>query len=418
MRTASFSSKFLKDRPSIMRAAILAIGDELTCGYRLDTNSQVVARHLSAIPLDVVLHLSVEDHLAAIQSGLRTVLEAAQVIVVAGGLGPTEDDVTRQAVAASFDRSLVEDRHALERIRERFRRYGRSMPERNRVQALVPAGSEVIQNDRGTAAGFYLATDQHHLFVVPGVPYEMEGMLHDFILPRVQELAKGNDSIRRGVMKLFGLPESEIAERIRSMMARDRNPLLGLLPQRGTITIEIVARGQSGAEASALLASDMAALRQVFGRAVLCEDDRELPQVVGDLLATQGLTLAITEAAEGTGGMISTRLTEVDGHARWFRQGLVMDENPSAGDLETLASSIRESAGTDIGIATGPIIQPEEGSHEQLYGTLNAALDLNGARFQRHFTYSGERARVRQFATDATINFLRRKLMGRETAPG
>ena len=240
-----------------MKAATLTIGDELTCGYRLDTNSQAISRRLTLLPAEVVLHMTVNDTPEAIQEGLCTTLDAADVVVITGGLGPTEDDLTRQVIAAHFGVELVEDAEALARIKERFARFGRTtMPETNRIQAQAPAGSQIIYNDRGTAAGFYLPVDEKHIFVTPGIPYEMEGMLEAFILPRLQELAGADHHVRRAALKVYGLPESGINERIRPMMARGRNPLLGLLPHRGTITIEIVAAGSTPEEAERLMEAE------------------------------------------------------------------------------------------------------------------------------------------------------------------
>ena len=220
-----------------MKAAILTIGDELTCGYRLDTNSQAISRRLATLPADVVLHLSVSDNLEAIHAGLHVARHLANVVIITGGLGPTEDDLTRQAIASHLGLTLVEDAEAVARIQERFARRGREMPEGNLIQAQVPAGSTVIYNDQGTAAGFYLAVDGKHVFVTPGIPYEMEGMLEAFILPRLREMVGDGRHVRRAALKVYGLPESGINERIQAMMGRDRNPLLGLLPHQGTITI-------------------------------------------------------------------------------------------------------------------------------------------------------------------------------------
>jgi len=394
-----------------MRAAILAVGDELICGYRLDTNSQAIAQRLSAISLDIVLHITAGDEVAAIQDALRTALTAAEVVVVTGGLGPTEDDLTRQAVAAFFGRPLVEDEEALARMRERFARRNVPMPERNRVQALVPAGSQVIQNDRGTAAGFYLTASGRHVFVVPGVPYEMMGMLEAFILPALRELTAGGFVVCRGVTRIFGVPESEVAERIQSMLGRERNPLLGLLPSRGTITVEVVAHGQSEAEAEALLAADQQALREIFGLQVLCQDERELSQVVGDLLSERGLTIAIVEGADGSGGAVAARLTEVPGSTAWFCGGQLICQSPPPDELPALASAIRQSSGSAVGLAVGALVQPDDAPPDRPYGVLTAALDLGGQLTVRSFSYSGERVRVRQFAVDAVLDMLRLALL-------
>jgi len=393
-----------------MRAAILTIGDELTCGYRLDTNSQVIAQRLAAVPLDVVLHLTVGDNPKDIQEGLHTALETADVVVVAGGLGPTEDDLTRQTVAAFFDRPLVEDDEALRHIRERYARRGRPMPERNLVQALVPQGSRTIHNDRGTAAGFYLQKDGQHLFVVPGVPYEMRGMLEGFILPRLYALAGSDATVRRGALKLLGPTESEVAENIQAMLARDRNPLLGLLPQRGVITVEVVARGTTPSEAERLLAADLATLREVFGKAVLCQDERDLAQVLVDLLAEKKLTLAVAEATGGTGGLVVARLTGAEGSERWLRRGSVVKAGTSAAETEELATEIRQDAGTAVGLATGALIRPCDAPADRPYGAIYAAVAVRDNVSSHRLSYSGERERIRQLAAEAALGLLRLRI--------
>jgi len=404
-----------------MKAAILTIGDELTCGYRLDTNSQAVSRHLSLLPADVVLHLSVGDDLEAIHRGLRTTLDVADVIVITGGLGPTEDDLTRQAVAAYFGLELVEDAEALARIRERFAHRGRTMPPimltSNRVQARVPVGSQIIYNDRGTAAGFYLPVDGKHIFVTPGIPYEMEGMLEGFILPRLQEMVGADHHIRRAALKVYGLPESEINERIRPMLARKRNPLLGLLPRRGTITVELVATGTTPEEAETLMEADLATLRSTLGRYVISEDGRELPQVVADLLVEQGLTIATAEL--GTSGLVAARLTRPEGSARWFRRSAVLDVElaslgkPKGGSLAdeetalTMAAAAQRPVGADIGVGVAAIAIPEDSTPQRPYGVVHVAVNLRGRETCRRLSFNGNRARVREWAADAALALVR-----------
>nr|HID12337.1 damage-inducible protein CinA [Anaerolineae bacterium] len=400
-----------------MKAAILTIGDELTCGYRLDTNSQAISRRLTLLPIEVILHLTVGDDLGAIRHALRTVLDAADVVIVTGGLGPTEDDLTRQAIAAHFGLELVEDAEALARIRERFAHRGRTMPESNRVQAQVPAGSTIIYNERGTAAGFYLPVDGKHLFVTPGIPYEMEGMLEGFILPRLRELVGDDRYVRRAALKVYGLPESEINERIRPMLARGRNPLLGLLPHRGTITVEVVAAGSTPEEAEALLAADLATLRAELGRHIISEDGRDLPQVVADLLIERGLTIATVEL--GTGGLVAARLTEPEGSERWFRRSAVPDVKlaslgkPRGGSLAdeetalTMASTARHATGADIGVGVGAIAVPEDSMPQRPYGVVHVAVNLWGREICRQSSFNGDRARVREWAADAALALVR-----------
>ncbi len=402
-----------------MKAAILTVGDELICGYRLDTNSQAISRRLSLLPVEVVLHLSVGDDMGAIQRGLDFALEAADMVVVTGGLGPTEDDLTRQAVAARFGLELVEDAEALNRILERFARYGRVMPASNRVQAQVPAGSTVIYNDRGTAAGFYLKRGGKHIFVTPGIPDEMEGMLEGFIVPKLQDELSGGHSVLRAVLKVYGLPESQINELIRPMLARGRNPLLGLLPHRGTITVEVAATGNTPEEAERLLQADLTELREKLGRYIISENEQELPQVVAGLLAGHGLTIATAEL--GTGGLVAARLTQPEGSERWFRQGIVMQSVTQGVQGEWLACTdealalarhIREIAGSDIGLGVGALVVPEDSTPTRPYGVIEAAVDCQGREICRRLSFNGDRARVREWAADAALSLIRLGILG------
>jgi len=396
-----------------MKAAILTIGDELICGYRLDTNSQVISQRLSLLPADVVLHLSVGDDLGTIHTALHIVRRMADVVIVTGGLGPTEDDLTRQTIAAHFGLALVEDAEALARIQERFAHYGRAMTDGNRIQAQAPAGSHIIYNDRGTAAGFYLPVDGKHIFVVPGIPYEMEGMLEQFILPRLQQLVGAGRHARRAALKVYGLPEPRINELIRPMLARDRNPLLGLLPHRGTITIEVAAAGSTPEETAALIEADLAALRAELGQYVISDDERELPQVVADLLVERGLTIAVAEV--GTGGLVAARLTEPEGSSRWFRGGSAPDVGLSSDDEgAALAQALaaRQTTLADVGVGVGPIIVPIDSVPQRPYGVVHVAVNLRGQETGRRLSLNGDRARVREWAADAVLALARLQILG------
>jgi nicotinamide-nucleotide amidase len=395
-----------------LKAAILTIGDELTCGYRLDTNSQAISRRLATLPADVVLHLSVSDDLDDIHTGLHVARHVAEVVIVTGGLGPTEDDLTRQAIASHFGLALEEDAEVLARVRELFARRGREMPESNRIQAQIPSGSTVIYNDRGTAAGFYLAVDGKHVFVTPGIPYEMEGMLEAFILPRLRELVGEGRHVRRAALKVYGLPESGINERIQSMMGRDRNPLLGLLPHRGTITIEVVATGSAADEAESLLEADLESLRAELGKYVISEDERELPQVVADLLVERELTIAVAEV--GTGGLVAARLTEAEGHERWFRGGTVLDADVTCEDgALAQALAAREAAVADVGVGVGPVIVRQDETSGRPYGETHVAVNLQEKEFSRQLSFNGDRARVREWVADAVLALVRRWVLRR-----
>jgi nicotinamide-nucleotide amidase len=393
-----------------MKAAILTIGDELTCGYQLDTNAQFIARHLSALPADVVLHTSVRDDVDAIRAALRVALRTADILVIAGGLGPTEDDLTRQAIAAHFGVKLVENPQALAHIQERFAHRGLEMPENNRIQAQVPAGSQIIYNSRGTAAGFHLRLKgNRHLFVTPGVPYEMEGMLTNAILPRLQEIVRTGKCTRQAIVKVYGLPESEIDQRIQTLLERTRNPLLGLLPDRGTITVEVVATGKTSKEAQALIEADIATLRAELGDHIISEDGRGLAQVTVDLLAEREMTIALAEV--GTGGLVAASITGANGAEHWFRGGTVVASED--GDPEALAKVLaaREATVADIGVGVGPIIVPEDSEPSNPYGLVGVAVNVRGQEAFQALRYNGDGARVREWAADGALALVRKALL-------
>jgi nicotinamide-nucleotide amidase len=395
-----------------MKAAILTIGDELTCGYQLDTNAQFIARHLTTLPADIVLHMSVGDDVDAIRAALRVALRAVDVLIVAGGLGPTEDDLTRQAIAAHFGVALVENPQALAHIQERFTHRDLEMPKNNRTQAHVPAGSQIIHNSRGTAAGFYLRLKgNRHLFATPGVPYEMEGMLSDYIVPRLQEVVGAGTCVRRAFVRVYGLPESEINQRIRPMLDRARNPLLGLLPDRGTITIEIVATGKAAEESEALIDADMAALRTELGDAIISEDGRELPEVVSALLTERAMTIAVAEL--GTGGLVAARITEISGAERWFKGATIVTDSDGLGEPGALVSTLaaREATIADIGVGVGPIVVPEDSEPTNPYGMVDVAVNARGREHYERLRFNGTLTRVREWAADGTLAMVRRVLL-------
>jgi nicotinamide-nucleotide amidase len=237
-------------------------------------------------------------------------------------------------------------------------------------------------------------------------------------------LAGAGHHVRRAVLKVYGLPESEINERIRHMLARGRNPLLGLLPHRGTITVEVVAAAATPDKAETLLAADLAALRAKLGRYIISEDGRDLPQVVADLLVERGLTIATAEL--GTGGLVAARLTEPEGNERWFRRSAVVDEEiasldkPKGGSLAdeetalTMASTARYAAAADVGVGVGAIAIPEDSTPQRPYGAVHVAVNLRGQAACHRLSFNGDRARVREWAADGALALVRLWVLERE----
>jgi nicotinamide-nucleotide amidase len=307
---------------------------------------------------------------------------------------------------------LVENAQALAHIQERFAHRNLEMPDNNRIQAHVPAGSQIIHNSRGTAAGFYLRLKgNRHLFVTPGVPYEMKGMLRDYIVPRLREVVGAGPRVQRAFVKVYGLPESEINQRIRPLMDRARNPLLGLLPDQGTITIEIVATGKTPEEAEALIEADKAALRAKLGASIISEDGKGLPDVVAALLTEQEMTIAIAEV--GTGGLVAAHITGAEGAERWFKEGSVIADGDESSEPEALVRALaaREATVADIGVGVGPIVIPDDNDPQNPYGLVSAAVNVRGHDHTHQLRLNGDRNRVREWAAYATLALVREALL-------
>ncbi|HEV7999155.1 MAG TPA: molybdopterin-binding protein [Planctomycetaceae bacterium] len=324
-----------------MHAEIIAVGTELTTGASLDTNSQWLSLELAAVGIPVSYHTTVADDLAALVGVIRTAAARADVVILTGGLGPTLDDLTRQALAEVLGVELVLDSASLEFIRALFARFKREMPERNVIQAHFPAGTEPIPNLRGTAPGIWAriprATGDPCLFAaLPGVPSEMKRMFAQEVVAR---LPAGNRVIRRARINCFGVGESQAEEMLGDLTARGRDPEIGITVHEATITLRIVAHGETVETCDSKIAAAKSAIRGRMGELVFGEEDEQLEHVVLDLLNKRGSTLGTAEI--GTGGLLARRITEVSGHERAYRGGLV------ATSLDGLAKAVGSALGAD-----------------------------------------------------------------------
>lgn len=335
-----------------MPAEIISIGTELTTGAKLDTNSQWLSVELSAVGIPVHYHTTVADDLAANVGALRTAVERADLVLITGGLGPTLDDLTRDALAALLGVPLVLHESSLEIIRGMFARRNREMPERNSVQAMFPEGSEPIPNDRGTAPGIYLEAPRQgrspcRIAAMPGVPSEMRAMFHNFVLSRVGNTSANGLVIRHARVNCFGLGESAAEERLGDVTARNRDPEVGITVHEATITLRIVAHAGSVAAAQQKIDATKRVIYERMGDYAFGEEDDELEHVAVQQLKSSGQSLAVIEAA--TGGLIADRLTDVNGHKSCFVGGLVV---PDVTRLLAASENLLESWGNG-----GPVSQ-------------------------------------------------------------
>ncbi len=324
-----------------MHAETIAIGTELTTGAKLDTNSQWLSLELAALGIPVRYHTTVADDLAANIDVFRIAAERADLVIITGGLGPTLDDLTREALAEMAGVPLVLDADSLATIQAMFARRGREMPARNQIQAMFPQGAEVVPNARGTAPGIALSVPRAGqspawLVALPGVPSEMKAMFADWVRPRLMDLGAGGEVIQGKRIQCFGLGESAFEELLGEITARGRDPEVGITVHQATITLRIVTSAPSDAACRQKIAETEKLIHERLGHYVFGQEDDELQHAVSRLLIETGSTLATVEA--GTGGLLSSWLTSASIEDSWESAA----SSPYLGGLVLPSGTIRE----------------------------------------------------------------------------
>jgi nicotinamide-nucleotide amidase len=322
-----------------MQTIIISIGDELIGGASVDTNSAYLSTRLSERGIAAVRHVTVGDDADRITKAIASAAEEAELVIITGGLGPTLDDLTRQALADAMGVELIEDARSAEQIRAFFDRMGRAMKPSNLTQAMIPAGTEAIDNNCGTAPGIAARLGRAEVFALPGPPNEMTEMFERQVVPRLGVTG----ALARRILHVFGTGESDIGERIADLMARDANPKVGTTAKGGIISIRIVATGQTPVTADAAADKTANEIRHRLGELIFGQDDQTLESVVGDALKADGMTLATAESC--TGGMISRMMTETPGSSGYFLGGLVAYANSAKTAMLNVPAGIIESHG-------------------------------------------------------------------------
>jgi nicotinamide-nucleotide amidase len=308
-------------------AEVIAIGDEITSGQALDTNSQWLSQRLEGLGIRVLYHTTVGDELQPNVQVFRQAIQRAQLVVATGGLGPTADDLTRQALAEATGQTLVQDAEALEQIRALFARRKRPMPPQNEVQALLPAGSRRIDNPHGTAPGIAIEVPRPgqppcRFFVLPGVPAEMKEMWQASIDPQLRQAGAGRRIVIRRNLCCFGAGESQIESLLPDLIRRGRTPTVGITASQATITLRVSAEAESAGQCQELLGPTIATIRKCLGSLVFGEEHDQLQDVVLRLLRDRGATLATAEC--GTAGLVANWLGDSAESPGPFLGGLVV----------------------------------------------------------------------------------------------
>lgn len=415
----------------VMRAEIIAIGTELTNGAKLDTNSQWLSLELENRGIPVTYHSTVSDELEAIVDSLRAAVNRSDVVLITGGLGPTLDDLTRQAMAALLQAELELHEPSLEFIKSLFARHKREMPERNMIQAMFPAGSEPLANPRGTAPGIWAEVSRKtsdtpsRVAAMPGVPGEMKRMFHHEVLPR---LPQGKVVIRRARLNCFGAGESHVEEMLGDLTRRGGDPEIGITAHEATITLRIIAHGSSAEECEEKIESAKAVICERMGRFVVGEEDTELEHVLVPLLNDRKMTLCVAEA--GTAGLVASRLADVDGADRCFLGGIVavtpaviasvLDVDPellrNEGPISSrvageIATTCRARFGADFALATSPFPDDDPQQHRDEAPSAFVALAGEGFTTARSFTMLGNVDIHKSRAAKVAMNLLRLHLL-------
>ena len=407
-----------------MKAEILSIGTELATGQNLDTNSQWLSRSLAEIGITVGWHTTIADDLDANVEAFRIATRRAGLVLATGGLGPTQDDLTREALARAAGVELILHPESLAHIEAMFRRRNRAMPERNRVQALFPDGAEPIPNANGTAPGIWMRIGSCRVGAMPGIPSEMFAMFDNQLKPRILAAGLGGGVLIQRKINVFGAGESAIEEKLFDLTRRGHVPEVGITVADATISLRILARAPSAAEAQAQIAPVEQTIRDRLGDLVFGVEDEELHDAVAKLLIAKRLTIATAESI--TGGLVADRLVTVPGASAWFRGGIVSYANEVKRDLlgvpqqlleakgavspevvEAMAVGCRERLRSDVAVSTVGVAGPGDLGPDLPAGLVfTAVADRDGVQ-SFSFSWSGTRPEIRRRTAKFALNRLR-----------
>ena len=409
----------------MIKASIVSIGNELLSGETVNTNAAYLSTELLTIGIPVATSYAVGDEIDDIVLAFERACTDADIVLVTGGLGPTDDDLTRQAMAKFLGVELQLHDDLLEKIERFFAGRALPMPERNKIQAHIPAGAGALPNI-GTAPGIRAEWRGKLLFALPGVPMEMERMFAESVAPELKRRAGGQAVIVRK-LQCFGAGESAIAELLGDRMQRGRNPLINCTVNSGVITLYIVASARNEQEAERMAREDEESLRNVLGELVFGTEDQTLAQVVGEELARRGKTLALAESC--TGGLLAKLVTDIPGASHYFNHGwITYSDDAKTGELgvpaklieqygavseqvaEAMARGARRKAGTDFAIGITGIAGPTGGTEQKPVGLVYISVDSGTGCETRRFVFTHDRRFTRLRAAQTALNMLRLKL--------
>ncbi len=411
----------------MLSAEIIAIGSELLTPTKIDTNSLWLTGKLNDIGIEVKLKTVVGDDELRLEETIRDAIGRSDIVVTTGGLGPTEDDITRKVSAKAIDKELVFEEELVEELVTKFKAFGKVMPEKNKRQAFIIDGAEVLPNPRGSAVGMLRVLGDKFLVVLPGPPRELKPMFADFVLPKLKELA-GEVFVKRRSLRIAGMGESAVDELIAPIYTKYENPQTATLFNKSEIEVQLTAQGKSDGEAESLIDELAEQIVEKMGLSVFAKNGETMEEVVGKLLFERSETLSVAESC--TGGLIGERLTNVSGASEYFIEGVVtyhnrakiktlrVEENlitmhgaVSAEVAEAMAAGMRERVKTDYSISVTGIAGPNGGTEEKPVGTVFVGYaDKYLTRSVKLF-FPGDRNLIRWRASQSALDLLRREIL-------
>ncbi|HXG65098.1 MAG TPA: competence/damage-inducible protein A [Blastocatellia bacterium] len=411
----------------MLNAEIIAIGSELLTPHRTDTNSLWLTARLNSVGIEVKLKTVVGDDEERLEETVRDALRRSSVIISTGGLGPTEDDITRKVFARVTNRQLVLDYEVLETIRERFTSRGYQMTPNNERQALIPRGAEVLPNPNGSAPGVKIAQDGKLIVLLPGPPRENQPMFENFVLPDLEKMARGVRLATR-VLKVTGMGESALDDMIAPIYKAYTNPVTTILFTDSDIEIHLTAQAETMARAEEIVQELVDKLEERLGENLFSTQGETIEEVIGQRLMRKGYTIATAESC--TGGLVAERITRVPGASDYFVGGVVSYTNemktrllgvpaeliegrgPVSGDVaEAMARGIKERAGATIGVSVTGVAGPGGGTDAVPVGTVYIGLADDVMTSSRRLVLMGDRHLIRWRASSIALEMVRRRYL-------
>jgi nicotinamide-nucleotide amidase len=409
-----------------MNAEIIAVGSEMLTPERVDTNSLHLTRELNNLGVEVVTKCVIGDDRERLTDAVRRAISRSEIVILSGGLGPTEDDLTREAVAQALDRKLILRNEIADALERRFAQMGRKMAEINKRQAMVIEGADVLANDRGTAPGQWVEESGSAIMLLPGPPHELKAMFERQCLPRLQRLVPPL-VIRTLFLRVAGMSESDLDQLIAPVYTKYQNPVTTILAAAGDLQIHLRARCATVAEADTLLAEVGGPIELLLGERLYSRNGDPLDVIVGQMLRKQHATVAVAESA--TGGMLGERLTSAPGSSDYFVGGFITYTNPmktellgvpleilekfgavSAETAEAMAAGARLRTGATYALSITGLAGPDAGEEKAPVGTMYVGLADGAGVTSMHRQFIGDRTRIRTFTCQMALDLLRRRL--------